>query len=83
MKALVRLDAVAATHESNYNTVTLLHLPPGSHKSGLKSRDRDRRRLVSTCVENQPVAITTPSSRRRVDGVDDDAMIQHERAVKF
>ena len=24
-----------------------------------------------------------PSSRRRVDGVEDDAMIQHERAVKF
>ena len=27
--------------------------------------------------------IATPSSRRRVDGVEDDAMIQHERAVKF
>ena len=25
----------------------------------------------------------TPSSRRRVDGVEDDATIQHERAVKF
>ena len=25
----------------------------------------------------------TPSSRRCVDGVEDDAMIQHERAVKF
>ena len=24
-----------------------------------------------------------PSSRHRVDGVEDDAMIQHERAVKF
>ncbi len=24
-----------------------------------------------------------PSSRRRVDGVEDDAMIQHERAIKF
>jgi len=24
-----------------------------------------------------------PSSRRRVDGVEDDAMIQHEHAVKF
>ena len=35
---------------------------------------------------NQPVRrvpITTPSSRRRVDGVEDDATIQHERAVKF
>ena len=27
--------------------------------------------------------IATPSSRRRVDGVEDDAAIQHERAVKF
>ena len=27
--------------------------------------------------------IATPSSRRRVDGVEDDATIQHERAVKF
>ena len=26
---------------------------------------------------------TTPSSRRRVDGVKDDATIQHERALKF
>ena len=25
----------------------------------------------------------TPSSRRRVDGVEVDAMIQHERVVKF
>ena len=35
---------------------------------------------------NQPVRrvrIATPSSRRGVDGVEDDAMIQHERAVKF
>ena len=27
--------------------------------------------------------IATPSSRRRADGVEVDAMIQHERAVKF
>ena len=27
--------------------------------------------------------VNTPSSRHRVDGVEDDAMIQHERAVKF
>ena len=27
--------------------------------------------------------IATPSSRRRVDGVENDATIQHERAVKF
>ena len=33
--------------------------------------------------ERQEAGIATPSSRRRVDGVEDDAMIQHERAVKF
>ena len=27
--------------------------------------------------------IATPTSRRRVDGMEDDAAIQHERAVKF
>ena len=44
----------------------------------------------TSCVEiNQCVGCTrgtgiaTPSSRRRVDGVEDDAAIQHERAVKF
>ena len=49
---------------------------------------------ASTCVEiNQCVgcagsvelrgtSTTTLSSRRRVDGVEDDAIIQHERAVK-
>ena len=31
-------------------------------------------------VHEEPAS--TPSSRRRVDGVEDDAMIQHERAVK-
>jgi len=28
-------------------------------------------------------SITAPASRRRVDGVEDDTMIQHDRAVKF
>ncbi len=43
------------------------------------------RRPVATCVEiNQCVGCdATPSSRHRVDGVEDDAMIQHERDVKF
>ena len=27
--------------------------------------------------------LATPSSRHRVDGAEDDAMMQHERAVKF
>jgi hypothetical protein len=31
-------------------------------------------------VERRGTGIATPSSRRRVDGVEDDAMIQHERA---
>ena len=34
-------------------------------------------------VERRGTGIATPSSRRRVDGVEDNAMIQHERAVKF
>ncbi len=34
-------------------------------------------------VERRGTGIATPSSRRRVDGVEDDAMIQHERTVKF
>ena len=60
---------------------------------------RGRRRVPSELCGNQPVCrsatvsagfverrgtdTTTPSSRGRVDGVEDDAMIQHERAVKF
>jgi hypothetical protein len=34
-------------------------------------------------VERRETGIATPSDRRRVDGVEDDAMIQHERAVNF
>ena len=34
-------------------------------------------------VEQRGTGIATPSSRCCVDGVEDDAMIQHERAVKF
>ena len=34
-------------------------------------------------VERRGSGIATPSSRRSVDGVEDDAMIQHERAVTF
>ena len=34
-------------------------------------------------VERRGTGITTPSSRRRVNGFEDDAMIQHERAVNF
>ena len=40
---------------------------------------------INQCVgyERRGTGIATPSSRRRVDGVEDDAMIRHERAVKF
>ena len=39
---------------------------------------------VLACVEiDQCVGSTTPSSRRRVDGVEVDATNQHECAVKF
>ena len=34
-------------------------------------------------VERRGTSTTTPLSRLRVDGVEDDATIQHERAVKF
>ena len=34
-------------------------------------------------VERRGIGIAMPSSRRRVDGVEDDDVIQHERVVKF
>ena len=34
-------------------------------------------------LKRRGTGIATPSSRRRVDGVEDDAKIEHERAVKF
>ena len=34
-------------------------------------------------AESLGTGIATPSSRHRVDGVEDDAMIQHKRAVRF
>jgi len=37
---------------------------------------------INQCVGCTGTGIATPSSRRRVDGVEDDATIQHERAVK-
>ena len=40
--------------------------------------------MVGCCVEINPcVGCSGIASRRRVDGVEDDATIQHERAVKF
>ena len=35
------------------------------------------------CGNRRGTGIATPSSRRRIDGVEVDAKIQHERAVKF
>ena len=40
-------------------------------------------RRVYAAVLARGTGIATPSSRRRVDGVEDDAMLQHERAVTF
>ena len=37
--------------------------------------------VLAPSSDEEPT-FATPSSRRRVDGVEDDAMIQHERAVK-
>ena len=34
-------------------------------------------------VKRRGTGIAMQSSRRRADGVEDDAIIQHERAVKF
>ena len=43
-----------------------------------------KKEMVTFGVQiNQCVGCATPSSRRSVDGVEDDAMIQHERAVTF
>ena len=47
-------------------------------RSAACSAARPGRAARLTCVE-----INQLSSRRRVDGVEDDAKIQHERAVKF
>ena len=38
---------------------------------------------VTVCVEINQCVGCTPSSRHRVDGVEDDATIQHEGAVNF
>ena len=44
-----------------------------------------KKEMVTFCVQiNQCVGCTaTPSSRRSVDGVEEDPTIQHKRAVKF
>ena len=42
-----------------------------------------RRRGHPGSVERRGTGIATPSSRRRVDGGEDDATIQHESAVKL
>ena len=38
---------------------------------------------AGTCVEITSASGEAPSSRCRIDGVEDDATIQHEHAVKF
>ena len=46
-------------------------------------QDLGRRLCGNQPVRRERTGITTPSGRRRVDGVEVDAAIQHERAVKF
>ena len=64
----------------------LFHRFPRAPRARRVQRRRPGVDVAAACVEINPCvrgAIATPSSRRRVDGVEDDAMIQHERAVKF
>ena len=57
----------------------------------MSSKDAKSSKWTSAFEQNAPplpnartcVEINQWSSRRRVDGVEDDATIQHERAVKF
>ena len=42
-----------------------------------------QRTCAGLCEQTNSASGATLSSRRRVDGVKEDAMIQHERAVKF
>ena len=60
----------------------LINQSEGEHLCGNQPVCRVRRGRPGS-VERRGTGIATPSSRRRVDGVEDDAMIQHERAVKF
>ena len=52
----------------------------GKLRGALEHAELPRGDLVEACVET---GIATPSSRRHIDGVEVDAKIQHERAVKF
>ena len=64
--------------------IILISWIPDTSPAVWKSTSATRRRRGRPgSVERRGTGITTPSSRRRVDGVEDDAMIQHERAVKF
>ena len=51
-----------------------------THNSSLSHFGNDAPTWLGRAARNRHA---TPSSRRRVDGVEDDAMIQHERVVKF
>ena len=66
---------------ANEGALALLEASAAVWKSTSASGASRTRRPGS--VERQGTGIATPSSRRRVDGVEVDATIQHERAVKF
>ena len=53
------------------------------HPTILHSVISQRWRGRAGSVERRGIGIAMPSSRRRVDGVEDDDVIQHERVVKF
>ena len=46
-------------------------------------RRKMKRKYLLAKIERRGNGIATPSSRRRVDGLEGDATILHERAVKF
>ena len=55
----------------------------GARQFFTKSFLGDDAAVLARSSGEEPASPRHRSSRRRVDGVEDDAMIQHERAVKF
>ena len=69
------IDGITFATSSKYGYVTSC---PSNLGTGMRASVH-----VKICVEINQCVGCTPSSRRRVDGVKDDAMIQQECAVKF
>ena len=87
----VRVDAVAADlqHDLRLELIfsvgieVVLERLQEARVRVLEGQDLCGNQPVCRVLERRGTGIATPSSRCRVDGVKDDAMIQHERAVKF